>query len=1097
MAQTKPKDELNGNVIADTAIRQPVFITMIMLAAVVLGLLSFRSLPVNLFPDISMPIVGVVLSYPGAGPESVAELVTKPVEDALNTLNGIDTISSTSSEGLAQIVLQFDYDVDGDLAEQRVRERVDNMMAQLPTDVRDPTYFKFDPNSTPVIMASIASDGSMTPLELRDYVEDEIAPVIERIEGVGSVDIDGGNVRQINVEMDLDKLKTYQILPVQISAAIQQANSNLSLGTITAETIDVNLRAPSMIQEPQDIGRIQITGTPYRISDVATIQDGIAEVNTYARLNGQESVLVSIQKQTNANTVNVAEEARNKLAELVEANPKLSYTVTSDQSEMINESIESALHELVLASVAALLVVFIFFRDVRNTLVTIAGLPIIMIATFAALQLFGITINVISLMALSLSVGLVIDDAIVVRENIFRHMERGETPRIASSRGTAEVALSVVAMTTTVIAVFLPVAFTDGITGIIFKSFGITVASAMAISLGEAFLMAPMLSAILFKQQKVTHHFESTGDADRDMALQEANEDPGIFGRFYARILTWSLHSIWTRLCVVAIALAVMGLSVLVASGLSFSFMPSQDEGQFSITFEMPAGTTLSETNAMALRAEQILLEEPSIENFSAKVGGAGAAEQATLSIDLHEGYATADIQAILRQKLNFLPQASYSQPSMTGSSTTGITGRTLQINIRSERPVEEIAGLLLQFQGEASSIEGLVDIDTSYRPGKPELQFHVDPSKVGNLGITNQDIASSVRALISGDRVSTYRNNGEDTDIFLRLKESDRTGVDSIRSIVIPTGGGPVPLSALVTVEQSSSPTSIRRTDRQNEIIIGANLEGRNLVDVQNEIKARMPNMDIPSDITVEFGGESTRLNDSFGSMYIAMALSVLFVYMILASQFGSFTQPIIIMMAMPFSFIGAFVALRLTGRDLDMLGMIGLIMLLGLVTKNSILLIDFTNRLRSIGMDKHTALIRAGAVRLRPILMTTLAIVAGSLPVAIGMGEGSELRSGLSIVLIGGLITSMLLTLLVVPTVYSLFEAGTDRLTAVFRRRKEREEAALRAAAQKEQEKHQAHNHETSSATNGHANGRSNGQEPEQNGAIDVATVNSTSDE
>ncbi|MFL5801509.1 MAG: efflux RND transporter permease subunit [Roseiflexaceae bacterium] len=1049
MARPKTGQKLYGNPIADTAIRQPVFITMLMLLALTIGLIAYSTLAVNLFPDIAIPIVAISVPYSGAGPESVADQVAKPIEDRLNTLNGVKHITSISSEGIAQITVEFETSVNIDNAEQEVRERVNGIKPNLPRDVGDPTFFKFDINDLPILSVAISAQDAKTPLQLRKVVDDDIAPRLERVSGVGSISVSGGEVRQINVQMDLNKLKALQILPAQITHAIEQANTNLGLGSITAGNLDVSLRAPSMIQKPADIARVQITGTPYRIGDVATIEDGVAEIDSYARLDGKDAIALSIQKQSGSNTVAVANAVKDQLTELFANRTDLKYFIPSDQSTFIENSTRSAIEELIIACIAAMLVVLLFFRDLRNTLVTVAGLPVIMISTFALLSFFGLSINLVTLLALSLSVGLVIDDAIVVRENVFRHMERGETPRVAASRGTAEVALSVVAMTSTIIAVFLPVAFTSGTTGIIFRSFGITVACAMAISLVEAFTLAPMLSAFFFKQKKAPVQAEQPAGESADMTMHEANEDPGALGRTYARILAWSFKSTWHRLSVIGLAIVVLVLSGVVASGLKFSFFPEQDSGEFTVGFELPPGSTLAETNRLAQQTEAVLHQDQAIESFLSSVGGTGTAERASFAIKLHKGFTTPAAQDRLREQLKFLPQLAFGQIGFGGQGGTDVTGRPLQISVQSNRPLNDLIPVLQQFQSQTQSIAGLADIDTTFKPGKPELQFHVDPAKIGDLGVTNDDIATSVRALISGDRATAFREAGDDIDVVVRLKPGDRAGVDSIRGISVPTQAGPVPLSSLVRVEQSSTPTSIRRYDRQNQVLIGANVVGRNLNEVQQEIAGKLQGANLPSDITVTFTGDAQQQQEGFGTLLIAMGLSVLFVYMVLASQFGSFAQPLVIMLAMPFSFIGAFLALRLSGFDLDILGMIGLIMLLGLVVKNSILLIDFTNRLRAAGMEKHPALERAGAVRLRPILMTTLAIVVGSIPVAIGIGEGSEFRRGLSIVLIGGLITSMLLTLLVVPTAYSLLDSVTNRVGRLFRRGQQPEPALALAGA------------------------------------------------
>lgn len=1034
MAQSG-QDKLQGMVISDTSIRQPVFITMLMVLTIVIGFLAYTTLPVNLLPDISVPVVAVTIPYPGAGPESVADQVAKPIEDTLNTLSGVKHITSNSSEGISTLIVEFDTNVDVDKAEQGVRDKVNAVRPTLPTDVRDPVFLKFDPNDAPILTLAVAGDGTRSPLQLRKLVDDDIVPLLQRVGGVGSVTVNGGQVRQINVQMNLDKLKAYQVLPVQITRALQQANTNFGLGTINANGQDVGLRAPSMLATPADITRVQITGTPFTIGDVATVEDGVAEAVSYARLDGKDAITIAIRKQSGTNTVAVADSVKAQLETIFASKPDLNYFIPNDQSTAVKNSTRSAIEELLIASLAAMLIVWLFFRDLRNTLVTVAGLPVIMIGTFAAIKLFGLTINLLTLLALSLSVGLVIDDAIVVRENIFRQMERGATPRQASSRGTAQVALSVLAMSLTIIAVFLPVTFTSGVTGIVFKSFGITVACAMAISMVEAFTLAPMLSAYFFKQKAGHGHTHAQELTPEEELLEEAKEDPGRIGQWYGRLLAWSLNH---RLAVVFVALAVFGASFFVASTLKFSFFPAQDTHTFNVGYELQPGSPLARTDELARQVEAILQGDESVEAVLATVGGTGTAERAEFFVKINTEESTSEAQERLRLQLEKLglPNLAFSAPSFQGNSTA-ITSRTIQVSVQTTRPIEELTPLLLQLQGQAQGIQGLVDVEASYKPGKPELRFHVDPAKIGDLGVTNDDIAQSVRTLINGSRATVLRESGEDTDIYVRLQPSDRTSVDAIRGITVPTRTGGVPLSSLVKLEVASSPTTIRRYDRLNQVLIGANVVGRNANDVQAEIASKLQGESLPSDITVSFVGQTQQQQEGFGTLVIAMLLSVLFVYMVLASQFGSFLQPLVIMLAMPFSFIGAFLALRLTNIDLDITGMIGLIMLLGLVTKNSILLVDFANRLRSVGLSKHAALEAAGAIRLRPILMTTLALVVGSLPVAIGIGEGTEFRRGLSIVLIGGLITSMLLTLLVVPTAYSILDSVLTRIGRLFRRR------------------------------------------------------------
>ncbi len=883
-----------------------------------------------------------------------------------------------------------------------------------------------------------------------------IVPLLQRAGGVGNITVSGGQQRQINVLMDLGKLQSYGILPSQITSALQQANASLGLGSITQGGQEIGLRAPSLLQSPEDIGRIQITGTSYRVSDVATIEDGVADSSSYSRLNGDNAVILAILKQSGTNTVQVADNVHTSLKKIFDARPDLTYSIPRDDSTSVRSSVSSSIEELAFAALAAFLVVWLFFGNLRSTIITMIGLPVILIGSFIFMPLFGITINLISLLALSLCVGLVIDDAIVVRENIFRHLERGDSARLASSKGTWEVGLSVLAMTLTIVAVFVPVTFAEGTAGIVFRSFGLIVAIAILLSLVEAFTFAPMMSANLFpniktksKKHKGQHHEVvpdlKIGAADDEISerdaglIEEAHEDPGRMGRVYGNLLAWSLNSLPSRVIVVAVAIGVLLLSAWVASGLKFSFFPEQDNHQFIMGYELSPGAALDETDRISRQVEQVLKADADIQSVITTVGFTGNAERAEFFIKVNTKVHTLSVQERLRGQLQSVPRLSFSIPSFMASST-GVTGRQLQVSLQTTRPLLELAPVVQAVSGAMAGVPGMVDIDSNYTAGKPELRFHADPGRIGDLGITNNDISTSVRALINGTRATVLRQNGVDTDVVVRLRQADRGTVQALSTITIPTRSGVVPLSALGTVELSNSPTTIRRYDRLNQLLVGANLEGRNLTDVSNELKPKIAALGIPADIVISYQGTLQQTTEGFGSLIVAMVLSVLFVYMVLASQFGSFTQPLVIMMAMPFSFIGAFLSLRIVGIDLDITGMIGLIMLLGVVVKNSILLVDFANRLRRVGLEKHQALRLAGAIRLRPILMTSAALIAGAIPTAIGLhvfgsGEGSEFRRGLAWVIIGGITTSTLLTLLVVPTAYSLLDSATSRFMGLFR--------------------------------------------------------------
>ncbi|PMP76637.1 MAG: AcrB/AcrD/AcrF family protein, partial [Chloroflexus aggregans] len=769
------REKLNGIWIADVSIRQPVFITMVMLAFITFGILSFRSTPVNLLPEIDVPIVAVTITYPGAGPESVVDQVVRPVENAVNTLAGLKHITSQASEGIATILLEFEAGNSAKQVEEDVRQRVNSILPQLPRDVRQPIFQRFDPNQAPIMQIAIADTSGRSPLELRTLVEEQLVPLIQRAPGVGSVTVNGGQERQINVWLDLAKLQAYGILPAQISRSLQQANADLGLGSLIENNTEISLRVPSLLRSAADIANVQISGTPYRVSDVAVVSEGVAEVTTISRLNGSEAILLSVLKQSGANTVTVADNVYKALEQAFAPFPELTYTIPVDSSEAVRSSVASSLEELIFASIAAFLVVWFFFGNLRSTIITMSGLPVILIGTFIFMPIFGLTINLVTLLALSLCVGLVIDDAIVVRENIFRHLERGESARVASSRGTWEVGLSVVAMTLTIVAVFVPVTFAEGVAGIVFKSFGLVVSIAILLSLAEAFTFAPMLSANLFPNIKIKpkpHRNDhqpivevpiSDEVSERDIGLlQEANEDPGRMGRWYGKLLGWTLASLRNRLIVVGIALAVLVLSMWVASGLKLTFFPEQDPHEFIMRFEATPGTPLAET---ARQAEQILLNDPAVENVITRVGFPGFPERAEFSVTLVGRTPTLPTQERLRDQLSFLPRLSFSVPSFQPSGA-GVEGRELQVSLQTTRPATELAPLVEAIKREMAAVPGLVDIDSNLQLGKPELRLRADPARIGELGITNEDIAASVRALINGERATVLRTGNTDLDV-------------------------------------------------------------------------------------------------------------------------------------------------------------------------------------------------------------------------------------------------------------------------------------------------------------------------------------------
>jgi hydrophobic/amphiphilic exporter-1 (mainly G- bacteria), HAE1 family len=1097
---------LNGMPLSDFSIRHPVLITMVLVLIIVGGILAYTRMPVNLLPDINLPAVTVRVVYPGAGPATMADQVARPIEDELTAVSGVKKLTSTAAENVAVIAIEFVSGVDADLALQDVRQKVAGIRGQLPQGIEEPVFEKVDPAQDPVLSVAFTSEGQQDARALRQLLANEIVPRVQQAGGVGSTTLSGGLVRQIEVQLDLRRLQALGILPSQVSSAVEQGSTDIGLGDALAGEQEVNLRAPSVFRTPQDIAAVGIAGTRFAVGDVATIVDGAEDVETLGRFNGRDAIILDIRKQSGTNTVAVAEAALAQLETVIADYPDLRFDVVANQAEDVRKNVKGAIEEIFIAIGFAVLVVLFFFsgwrnllitsalpalvlvggiavlpalgiatdllyvigiavgllvaltffRD-RNTAVTVLGLPVIMVGTFALMYAFGITINILSLLALSISVGLVIDDAIVVRENVFRYLERGERPIIAASKATAQVAASVLAMTLTIIAVFVPAALTTGIVGIIFFSFGITVASAMALSLFEAFTLAPTVSAYWTEEQ--LHHKPLPARKPGEENLpDEALEELGPLEYAYERAIRWSLHH---RLLMLGITLGVIVLSVVAASGIKFAFLPSGENYRFGIGLALPPGTPLTRTDAIAREVEQIIAADEGVESVLTVVGsaddGSGGAEQASFEVLLDEegGAKTPAVQERLRAALASYDGITFSVAGAEGGTSTEVTARPLQVAVRgtTTNPAD-LAPIVDQLIGAFAPIAGLADLDTSYRPGKPALDYRLRVGVANDYGLTNQTLAATMRALLDGDEAAKYREGGREYDIVVRLRPEDRTTVDQLQNVRLPLGGTVAPLSTIATIETATSPTSIRRVDRQTEILIGANNLGRNINQVQADMQAQIDQLQLPPGVSVSFGGATADQGEGFGQLAIAMGLGVLLVYMVLASQFGSFLQPLLIMVAMPLSFMGAFLALRLTGRELDVLAMIGMLMLLGLVVKNSILLVDFTNTLQAAGMPTEDAIVRAGGLRLRPILMTSAAIVLGGVPAAVGIGDGAALRQGLATVVIGGVLTSTLLTLLLIPIGYSLLQAFTDRLSAWqdarrSRRRQRRERATQSATA------------------------------------------------
>jgi len=1024
----------------DVSIRNPVFISMIMLALIVLGVMAYTSMPLDFFPDVSFPTMAVITVYPGAGPGEVENQVTKPIEEAMVTAPGVEEVQSRSYEGYAIVVVSFNLDKDDKVALQEVREKIANVRSDLPDGVLEPTITAYDPSSLPILRISVGQAGAAgsQPTDVRLTVTDDVLPRLQRIDGVADAVVTGGREREIQVFLDANALRARRVAPQQVIGTIVAESYSIPGGSVEQAGQDLLLRTPGNFKTVEDVANLQVATAlgAVRVGDIATVQDGWKEQDAYSRLDGQEAVIISVRKQSGTNTVQVAERVKAELAALGEERPDLNLVAVQDQSIFVRETFDDAMRELLIGALAASLVVFAFFRNLRNTLVTVAGLPIILLGTFAVMAARGMTINIISLLAMTLSVGLIIDDAIVVRENIFRHMEMGKTPKEASSEGTAEVALPVIAMSLTIVSVFLPVAFVGGLIGQFLNSFGLVVSIAVLISLVEALTFAPMLSAYLFKQQK-----PKISEAEAESGVAHASL--GWLERLYLGSLGWTLRH---RFVTLVLGIALLAASAYGATFLKQIFLPAVDQGAVDVSLTLPPGGSLAQTDAKAREMEARLLAMEPVESVLTTVGGLGTPETASFRVDLKEGRPYEEFVAMARRDLVDFPGLSISGGSFTAmaSGGTSILGKPIQITLQTIGDAGELNQFSLELEEKLKTVPGLVDVDVSYQPGKPEVLLVVDRRKAADLGINIATVGSTIRTLVEGEEVATFRGEGAEADIRVQLQESDRTRLDQVLDLQVPTSRGFIPLRQIAHLEEASGPTEINRVDRQSAVIVGADSFGREQADVIKDMTRVLEETPMPEGVTWAFSGEQELMNEAFASLATAMLLAVVFVYMVLASQFGSFIQPFVIMLALPLAAVGGLLALLVFRLPLDMTAMIGLILLFGLVTKNSILLVDLTNKMRrQRGMDIHQALKVAGPIRLRPILMTTLALILGMLPVAIGLGTGSDFRQPMAITVIGGLITSTVLTLLLVPTAYSLVEGALARLE-----RSRQARAARRAA-------------------------------------------------
>jgi HAE1 family hydrophobic/amphiphilic exporter-1 len=1026
------REDTVGGGLSGVSIRRPVFTTMLMLGLIVLGIFGYRRLAIDEFPEVDIPVVSVQTIYPGASPETVEREISRRLEETFNTVEGVDRITSISLEGVSQVIVEFVLERDGDQAAQDIRAKIDLIRRVLPVDVEAPVVQKFDPSATPILSLAISSD-QIPVSELTLLADGVIRRRLEAVNGVGQVQIAGGLLREVRVYLQPDRMQALGVSAPEVMGALQRQNMEVPAGRVERGSQEQLVRVLGRITDPNQFAEVIVAnrdGQPIRLRDVAQVEDGTEEERSLALVNGERAVSLDILKVSGANTVAVADGVNEELERLrPELPPGVELQVVVDNSTQIRQSVEDVLHELFLGAILTVLVVMLFLNDWKATAITSLALPVSVVSSFILMNALGFTLNVLTLMALSLSIGILIDDAIVVIENIVRHREMGEDHFTAAGRGTREIFLAVMATTFSIVAVFVPVAFMGGIIGRFFYQFGLTVAWAVLVSLFVSFTLTPMLSA----WWGVDPHVEGHGGGNViTRSIARFNRWFDSQAERYRGIIEWALNH---RKSTLALATASFIGAFMLFPMIGGGFMPDSDNSMFSVTIETPEGSSLAYTRSKADQVDRVLRSLDGVDYTYTTVGAGatGTVTNGSVFVKLvpsdERDLSQDELMVVARNQLQPLFGV---RTAVLDAGGVGGAQQPLLVNLRGP-DVLELQRISDEIAAQMALIPGVVDINTSLGQPKPEYRIDVNRDLANELALDIGQIATTVRPLLAGQTATTWEDpTGEERDVVVQVAQSQRTSVENLSLLPIATGqraengaAVTVPLGQIATIEEGVAPAQIDRSDLERVATIGAGTTPElSISEASQQIQARVNAMELPEGYTVTLGGETEALIETVGYVIEAILLAVILIFLILASQFESITQPFAIMLSLPLSLIGVLLALLLTNDTLNMMSMIGVIMLMGLVTKNAILLVDNANERRALGYPRYEALVEAGRVRLRPIMMTTLAMIFGMLPIAMAMGEGGGFRAPMARAVIGGLITSTLLTLIVVPVAYTYFD-------------------------------------------------------------------------
>jgi HAE1 family hydrophobic/amphiphilic exporter-1 len=1024
--------------LAQLSVRRSVLVTMLLLALVVIGVFSYVRLPTDLMPKVDFPYVSVISVYPGAGPEEIETLVSKPIEDAVSATSGLKNIWSYSQEGVSVVLIEFTLETKVDFAAMDVKDKVDAIHAQLPEDVEEPTISKFDFSSFPIMNLAVTSKRPLR--ETYELADRMIKLELSKVQGLAAINVVGGRKREILISAGKEKLEGYDLSITDVIAAIASENLNVPGGHIIQGSKEYGIRVEGEFDNVDEIRNVLVQrndGPPVRLGDIASVEDTYEEVREMARFNGEETVGITLQKRSDANTVKAVSDVYRMIDRLkATLPPDVHMEIARDRSTFIKDSVADVNSNIIWGIILTAAVLFLFVHSWQGVVIAGVAMPVSVVSTYSFLYFAGYTINTMTLMGLGLCVGILVANALVVMENIYRYRDLGKSPADAAEGGTSEIALAVLASTLTNVVVFVPIAFMRGIIGQFFKEFGLTVTFATFVSLLVSFTLTPMLASKLLRPKSAESDHFGIAFLERFFKGWDSFYDRVAHG--YRTALDWALNHRWR---VVGMCAGLFVISLALVPIIGAEFFGESDEGMLTVTIEMPVGANLFETREAIERVEAVVRSVPeteaifsSVGSTESEVGVGGGVNLGDVLVRLVEKSkrhrSDKQIADVFRAKLTGIPSAKLTVSAASSMGGGGEKDIQIEVTGNEMSALNDLANKVATIVEETP---GTVDVDTSWRLGKPEIRVTPNREKCADYGVSTATVASLTRSFLTGVVASKYREKDEEYDIRVQLAESDRSNVEKVGSLLIRAQDNTIPLAELATVSYGEGPTQIVRKNRQRMVTVSANIARGTLGGLVSQIRKKTDELDVPSGYRIYFGGMAEVMAESFGSLFQALILAIVLTYMLLAAMLESYVHPFTIMLTVPLGAVGVFLALFVTGRTISIFSLMALIMLVGIVVNNAILMLDFTNVLRKRGYGMREALLEACPTRFRPIVMTNIAAIAAMMPLALGFGAISEFRAPMAIASIGGLFFSTIFTLFLIPCVYSLL----DRLAHLGTRR------------------------------------------------------------